>query len=129
VSANPYAPRVEFYADINVDGKMDLMMGDNVKATGKAVKFRVQLAGSPIADGAYTVHVVKDGNKFRDLQMSGKSPVAEFEDTPALIGRTYYRVQVYGPSTPYPQVPKSMELSGTMVGLSNPLFFNFNPNF
>jgi hypothetical protein len=72
---------------------------------------------------------VKDGNKFKDLQMSGKSPVAEFEDTPVQIGRTYYRVQVDGPSTPYPQVPKSMELSGTMVGLSNPLFFNFNPNF
>ncbi|HOY79934.1 MAG TPA: CehA/McbA family metallohydrolase [Hyphomonadaceae bacterium] len=29
VSANPYAPRIAFYADHNSDGAMDMMMGDN----------------------------------------------------------------------------------------------------
>jgi hypothetical protein len=129
VSANPYAPRVEFTADIDGDGKEDMMMGDNVKATGKLVKFRIQLSGKTDAAGTYTVHVVKNGNKFRDLQLPGKSQSVEFEDTPVAIGRTYYRVEVEGPPTPYPQVPKSMERSGSMVGLSNPLYFNFDPNF
>jgi len=92
VTTNPYAPRVEFYADLDQDGKMDMMMGDNVKATGKA-------------------------------------PFVEFTDTPATPGRTYYRVEVQGPVTPYPQVPESMALSGNMVGLSNPICFNFDPNF
>lgn len=129
VSANPYAPRVEFYADLDQDGRMDMMMGDNAKSTGKAVKFRVQLTGNAVPDAPYTVNVVKDGNKFGTFQTSGKMPTVEFTDAPAAIGRTYYRVEVHGPSTPYPQVPESVKYSGDMVGLSNPICFNFDPNF
>ncbi|QHN05107.1 histidinol-phosphatase [Granulicella sp. WH15] len=130
VSANPYGPRVEFYADLDQDGKMDMMMGDNVKATGKPVKFRVQLTGNTVAGATYTVRVVKDGNPFSTLQATGgKTTAVEFTDTPVSLGRTYYRVEVEGPQTAYPQVPGSMALSGNMVGLSNPLYFNFDPNF
>ncbi|WP_324676917.1 CehA/McbA family metallohydrolase [Hymenobacter sp. GOD-10R] len=129
VSANPYAPRVEFYADLNQDGKMDLMMGDNVVATGKPVKFRVQLTGKLAPGAAYTVSVVKNGGQLDTLQISGKTAMAEFTDTPATLGRTYYRVMVQGPPTAYPQVPESMALSEKMVGLSNPIYFNFDPNF
>ena len=130
VSANPYAPRVEFYADLDQDGKMDMMMGDNAKSTGKPVRFRVQLTGNTVAGATYTVHVVKDGNPFNTLQaIGGKTTMVEFTDTPQALGRTYYRVEVEGPPTAYPQVPKSMELSGNMVGLSNPIYFNFDPNF
>nr|WP_255551335.1 CehA/McbA family metallohydrolase [Granulicella sp. dw_53] len=129
VSANPYAPRVEFYADLDQDGKMDMMMGDNTKSTGKPVKFRVQLTGNTVPTASYTVNVVKDGNKFGTFQAIGKIPMVEFTDTPALLGRTYYRVTVEGPPTAYPQVPESMAMSGNMVGLSNPIYFNFDPNF
>lgn len=129
VSANPYDPRVEFYADLDLDGKMDMMMGDNAKATGKPVKFRVQLVGKTVADATYTVNVVKNGDPFNTYTMTGKTPVAEFIDTPAATGRTYYRVTVEGPQIAYPQVPGSMALSGNMVGLSNPIYFNFDPNF
>jgi hypothetical protein len=55
--------------------------------------------------------------------------MVEFTDTPAMLGRTYDRVEVEGPPTDYPQVPRSMALSGNMVGLSNPIYFNFDPNF
>ena len=129
VSANPYAPRVEFYADLDQNGKMDMMMGDNVKATGKPVKFRVQLSGNTVPDGEYTISIVKNGDPFSTLKTTGKTPIVEFTDTPATIGRTYYRVTVEGPPTAYPQVPGSMALSGNMVGLSNPIYFNFDPNF
>ncbi|WP_047488821.1 CehA/McbA family metallohydrolase [Terriglobus sp. TAA 43] len=129
VSANPNAPRVELYADTDGDGKMDMMMGDNVKATGKPVTVRVQLVGNNVADSTYTVHVIKNGNPFKTLQTTGSVPNVEFQDTPTLIGRTYYRVEVEGAPTPYPQVPKSMALSGNMVGLSNPIYFNFDPQF
>ncbi|TWI95593.1 PHP domain-containing protein [Mucilaginibacter frigoritolerans] len=129
VSANPYDPRVEFYADLDQDGKMDMMMGDNVKSTGKPVKFRVQLSGKVAPDATYTIKVVKNGDDFSTLQMSGKTPVVEFTDTPAISGRTYYRVTVEGPQNAYPEVPNSMALSGNMVGLSNPIYFNFDPNF
>ncbi|MBB5062557.1 CehA/McbA family metallohydrolase [Granulicella mallensis] len=130
VSANPYAPRVEFYADLDQDGKMDMMMGDNAKATGKAATFRIQLTGNTVQGAQYTLHVVKDGNPFKTLQATGgKTTIAEFTDTPQALGRTYYRVEVEGPPTAYPQVPGSTALNGNMVGLSNPLYFNFDPNF
>ena len=129
ISSNPYAPRIEFYADINQDGKMDMMMGDNTKATGKPVKFRVQLTGNMPADGEYTINIIKNGNPFGSFKTTGKTPMIEFTDSPATVERSYYRVEVQGTPTPYPQVPGSMALSGNMVGLSNPIFFNFDPNF
>jgi hypothetical protein len=71
ISANPYAPRVELYADLDQDGKMEMMMGDNAKSTGKPVNFRVQLTGNTVAGAVYTVRVIKDGNSFSTLQATG----------------------------------------------------------
>jgi hypothetical protein len=130
VTANPFAPRIEFYADLDHDGKMDMMMGDNIKATGKPVKFLIQLTGNTVPGAAYTIKVVKNGDPYDSLTTTGgKTTMVEFTDTPATLRRTYYRVTVEGPSTPYPQVPGSMALTGNMVGLSNPIYFNFDPNF
>jgi len=129
ISANPHAPRLEFQADLDQDGRMDLAMGDNARATGRPIRFRVQLAGKTAPGAAYTVSVIKDGAKFGSFEARGETPVAEFTDTPTAQGRTYYRVQVEGPSTPYPEVPGSVALSGNMVGLSNPIYFNFDPRF
>ncbi|HKQ13957.1 MAG TPA: CehA/McbA family metallohydrolase [Steroidobacteraceae bacterium] len=131
VSANPYAPRVELYADLDGDRRMDMMMGDNAASPAKPVTFRVQLVGKMSPDAVYTVNVVKNGEAFRSLQaaVQGNTAAAEFVDTPAASGRTYYLVQVAGPATPYPEVPGAAARGGTMVGLSNPLYFNFDPNF
>jgi hypothetical protein len=131
ISANPYAPRVEFYADLDQDGRMDVMMGDNAASAGKPVTFRVQLAGEMPLHAAFTITVVKNGGEFRSLQAAAdeNGVAAEFSDTPSVSGRTYYLVQVEGPPTPYPEVPGSTALSGKMVGLSNPIYFNFDPNF
>jgi hypothetical protein len=130
ISSNPYAPRVEFYADLNQDNKMDMMMGDNVKSTGKPVKFRVQLTGNIADTAVYTIKVIKNGGAFGTFQATaGKTPYYEFTDTPATTGRTYYRVVIEGPSTAYPQVPQAAALNGNMVGLSNPIYFNFDPKF
>lgn len=129
ISANPFAPRVEFYADLNQDGIPDMMMGDNTPATGKAVTFRVRLTGNTVPTGEYTIRVVKNGAPFGTFSARGPAPTAEFTDTPATTGRTYYRVVVEGTPTPYPQVPQAMALNGNMVGLSNPIYFNFDPNF
>jgi PHP domain len=129
ISPNPYTPRVEFYADTNQDGKMDMMMGDNVKATGKPVHFRIQLTGNTVPDSSYTFNVIKNGDPYAAYTANGAKPVVEFTDTPVFIGRTYYRVEVRGPVNPYPEVPQSKALSGNEVGLSNPIYFNFDPNF
>jgi hypothetical protein len=129
VSANPFAPRVEFYADIDGDGKMDMMMGDNAKSTGKPIKFRVELKGNVKADSTYTINVIKDGRKLGSYKMPGNNPVVEFTDTPKLVERMYYRLIVEGPPTDYPQVPRSAAVSNNMIALSNPIYFNFDPKF
>lgn len=129
VSANPHAPRVVFYADRDADGAMDMMMGDNAPSSGGAVTFRVELQGATPPGAVYTVSVVKDGAPFRTLEATGAQPVAEFTDTPPPEQRTYYRVTVEGTPTPYPEVPESQQRSGNMIGLSNPLYFNFDPAF
>jgi len=129
ISANPYAPRVEFYADLDQDGKQDMMMGDNAKPTGKPVRFRVQLTGNTAPGASYTVNVVKNGSKLGAFEATGSTPTVEFTDTPETLGRSYYRVVVEGPPSAYPEVPESMALSENMVGLSNPIYFNFDPNF
>jgi hypothetical protein len=41
----------------------------------------------------------------------------------------YYRLIVEGPQSDYPQVPGSMKVSGNMIALSNPIYFNFDPKF
>ena len=129
ISANPYAPRVEFFADIDQDDKMDMMMGDNAKSTGKPIKFRVQLTGNMLPDSVYTINVIKDGRKFGSYKVTAKNPTAEFTDTPKLADRMYYRLIVEGPPTNYPQVSGSMKVTGNMIALSNPIYFNFDPNF
>jgi hypothetical protein len=129
ISANPYGPRVEFTADLDGDGRPDMMQGDNVKPTGRPVTFHLRLAGRAEPGGTYTADVIKDGARFTTLTLQGAEPQASFTDTPATTVRTYYRLEVHGPQTPYPEVPGSTKLSGDMVALSNPIFFNFDPKF
>lgn len=127
ISSNPHAPRVEFYADLDADGEPDMMMGDNTGASGDLVNFRVDLVGGPAVTTPYTVKVITDGYTLLELAIPpGESSVA-FTDTPPAEQRKYYRVEVTGPQTPYPEVPISAALSGNMIALSNPIFFNFDP--
>ena len=128
VSANPLAPRVEFTVDLDGDGTADGMMGDNLRAPGGAVQFTVRLAGATLP-GPYTVRVTRDGAELGSYTATGQPPVARFSDAPATDARSYYRVLVEGPATPYPQVPASAALSGNMVGLGSPIYFNFDPSF
>lgn len=129
VSSNPFAPRVEFYADVNENGKFEMMMGDNAVSKGKPTKFLVQLMGNTLPNVEYTFTIIKNGRKINTLKAKGDVPVVQFEDAPEIKGRTYYRVTVEGTNTAYPQVPKSSAQSGNMVALSNPIYFNFNPKF
>jgi len=129
VSANPDDPRVELRADLDGDGQMDMMMGDNAKASGKPVTFQAKMVGGGITGAAYHIKVVKNGQDFGAYYTDPATGTASFTDTPAAQGRTYYRVVVEGPQTPYPLLPNSMALSGNMVALSNPVFFNFDPKF
>lgn len=129
VSANPDDPRVELRADLDGDGQMDVMMGDNAKASGKPVTFLARMVGGGIKGAAYHIKVIKNGQDLGAYYTDPATGSASFTDTPALQGRTYYRVVVEGPQAPYPQLPNSMALSGNMVALSNPVFFNFDPKF
>ncbi|MEO8685866.1 MAG: CehA/McbA family metallohydrolase [Devosia sp.] len=129
VSSNPYSPRVEFYADLNGDGIMDMMMGDNAKPSGHPVTFEVRLAGGGIAGANYSVRVIKNREPFGSFMTDARTRSVRFTDTPGSQERNYYRVEIEGPQVPYPEVPNSMAQSLNMVALSNPLYFNYDPNF
>ena len=129
ISVNPKSPRIEFYADLDEDGIMDMMLGDNTNAPSNPVKFRVKLAGATLPDSTYLIKVIKNGREFETMEASGNDIQVEFVDTPEEVGRTYYRIAVEGTPTPFPEVPNSMSISKNMVGLSNPIYFNFNPEF
>jgi hypothetical protein len=131
VSANPYCPRIEFYADTDGDGTSDMMMGDNAVSEGKPVKFTVKLTGKTEPGATYTVKVVTNGQRsgLGPYEMKAENPVVEFTATPRAEGRTYYRIVVEGPVADYPEVPAAKSLAGEMLGLSNPICFNYDPNF
>jgi len=131
ISVNPKSPRVEFYADLNEDGVMDMMMGDNANSPGNTVTFKVKLSGTTLPDSIYTIKVIKNGREFETIEAAGNGNEIEvkFSDIPREIGRTYYRIAVEGTPTPFPQVPNSTSISKNMVGLSNPIYFNFDPEF
>lgn len=125
ISSNPNAPRVEFYADLNRDGMMDMMMGDNTVPPGTPVNFRVDLVGVGAAVAPYMVTVIKNGAEFASFNLLPTAPSVSFTDTPAAEGRSHYRVQVEGQQAAYPEIPGAAALSANMVGLSNPIYFNF----
>lgn len=129
ISVNPYAPRVEFTADRDGDGAADMIMGDNETATGEEVVFTVSLVGSLDTSAGYTVKVVKDGAEFRSFNLPLGENSLTFTDAPAAQKRSFYRVEVRGPVPAYPQFPYSHLVSGPMVALSNPVYFNFDPDF
>ena len=125
VSVNPYAPRVEFYADQDRDGKMDAMMGDNLQSTGDSVRFTVKLSGTRNIGEGYTVNVFKNAKLLTTLSLDAQAEEISFLDAPSADGRSYYRVTVEGEPIPYPEVPKSVDLTDRMIALSNPIYFNF----
>ncbi|CAN5294531.1 hypothetical protein BH09PSE2_BH09PSE2_24500 [soil metagenome] len=87
ISANPYAPRVELTADVDGDGRPDLMMGDDVQASGCPVAFRVALSG-PMQSGPYTVRVIRNGAPFASLAIQAPASSATFTATPPAVGRS-----------------------------------------
>lgn len=129
VSSNPNNPRVELYADIDGDGAVEMMMGDNALATGAPVTFEVRLVGGGIPGVAYRVRVIKNREELGSFVTDASSRSVGFTDTPAKADRSYYRVEVEGPQAPFPEVPYSMAQSLNMVAMSNPIYFNYDPTF
>lgn len=105
IGANPFAPRVEFSADLNGDGRADMIVGDNADSTGKAIDFQVALVGGGNTAQSFTINIVKNGEPFQSFKLEEKRSLS-FTDTPAQSGRTYYRVEVRGAVQPYPQAKK-----------------------
>jgi len=126
ISASPYAPRVELTAAVDGEGRHEAMMGDKVTASGKPVTFHVRLGGGGIVWAQYQVQVVKNGEPLTQIAINADRPEGSFVDSPALGTRSYYRVEVQGPQSAYPQVPMAAGITGTMVALSNPIYFNFD---
>lgn len=129
VSSNPFNPRVELFAWFEGAEENVLMMGDNAEATGSKVTFEVRLSEGGIAGANYAVRVIKNRDFLCDAITDAQTRIARFEDVPAAGERSYYRVEITGPQAPYPEVPNSMLQSENMIALSNPIYFNYDPDF
>ncbi|MEJ2018679.1 MAG: hypothetical protein P8X51_10400, partial [Maritimibacter sp.] len=129
ISDHPNNPRVELYASLDGGESFTLMMGDNAVPTGGEVVFEVRLEGGCFDGVAYGVRVVKDRSEFGQFYTDPASHSLRFTDTPDPQKRSYYRVEVMGPQTPFPEVPFCMSQSGIMVAISNPIYFNYDPEF
>jgi hypothetical protein len=129
ITSNPNNPRVELYADIDADGRFEMMMGDNAPASGAPVTFEVRLVGGGVVGANYRVRVVKNREEFGSFITDATTRSVRFDDTPSAQGRSYYRVEIEGPQAPFPEVPNSMAQSQNMVALSNPIYFNYDPDF
>lgn len=129
ISSNPFNPRVELLADTTGSGQFDMMMGDNAIASGRPVTFEVSLGGSGLPGANYRVRVIKNREEFGTFITDAATNALRFVDTPAMDARSYYRVEIEGSQTPFPEVPNSMAQSQSMVALSNPIYFNYDPHF
>ena len=89
----------------------------------------MRLEGGGIPGANYAVRVIKNREFFADLVTDATTRTASFTDTPDANERSYYRVEITGSQAAYPEVPNSMAQSQNMVALSNPIYFNYDPDF
>ncbi len=129
ISANPNNPRVELFASLDGGETFELMMGDNAVSRGTPVIFEVRLHGGVQPDVSYDVRVIKNRAEFGRFSTDPATGTARFTDSPSTEHHSYYRVEIEGPQTPFPEVPVCMNQSGPMVALSNPIYFNYDPDF
>ncbi|HMI87846.1 MAG TPA: CehA/McbA family metallohydrolase [Polyangiaceae bacterium] len=122
ISYAPGAERLDFTADADLDGRFETVIGDNLRNDAKTIRFKIDILG-PRAGTIYRVAVLKNGAPFSSWE-SGDTPLT-FEDTPAAGERSYYRVELRGP-TPLPEAPPVSAVAyGDFIALTNPIYIAF----
>lgn len=121
----PTAERIELKADADGDGVYEAMMGDNLRASGKPLNLRIEIAGFRPLLAGYGVKVIKNGAVLLSYDGLAVQQTMDFQDTPAAGERSYYRVEVTGstPEAPLPAV--LLGFYGSFVGLTNPIYVGF----
>jgi hypothetical protein len=121
VSYAATAERLDFTADVDGDGSFETMVGDNVHpVAGKPIRFRIAIEGFRSAS-SYTANVFKNGTSLQSFPMAAQS--VTFEDTPTDGERTYYRVELHGPTSDAPIL--SGVAFGDMIALTNAIYVAF----
>ncbi|WP_269584474.1 CehA/McbA family metallohydrolase [Roseibium sp. Sym1] len=126
VSANPYAPRAELIVT-NRDGT--LFMGDIAPASGGSVTVRVTLSGGRIEEARYRVRIICNRKEVALLWTDPVTGAAEATLSLEPGIRAYLRAEIEGPQTPFPPAPYCTSQSGTMVALTGPVYFGYDPAF
>ncbi|GAB4577013.1 MAG: hypothetical protein Tsb0019_03790 [Roseibium sp.] len=126
VSANPGAPRAELTV---TDRGRTLFMGDLAPAPDGPLVLRVTLTGGRIEGARYRVRIVCNRNEVALLWTDPATGVAEAELTLEQGRRAYLRAEIEGPQTPFPPAPLCTSQSGSMVALTGPVYFGYDPAF
>jgi len=121
ISYAPGAERIDFTADADLDGRFEMIIGDNIlRDDGKLIRFKIDIAGHR-AGTTYRVAVVKNGAPFDSWDT--QDPALTFEDTPAAGEHSYYRVELRGPTPEAP--PVSAFAFGDFIAMTNPIYVSF----
>lgn len=92
------------------------------------MEFEVALVGGTLGDEPLEVKIIRNGAELQTFTMD-EVRVLNFKDTPEVGDRTYYRVEIRGTVPPYPEVPNAALVAGDLMAISNPIYFNFDPDF
>jgi len=121
VSYAPSAERIDFTADADLDGRFETIIGDNIlRGDGKRIRFKIDIV-NPRPGTTYRATVLKNGAPFDSWE--SEDPTLTFEDTPASGERSYYRVELRGPTPDAP--PASAPAFGDFIALTNPIYIAF----
>lgn len=117
ISYAPAGERVELMADVDGDGRYEVMMGDETGPVAGTVRFRVRVEGFR-DDVPPTLRVVRDGVVVDEVMMDG--PEYAWDDAEAAQAR-YVRVELRGSPVHVPS-PGALRLYGDLLALSNPVY-------
>ena len=124
ISYAPTSERIELAADRDGDGGYETLMGDNLPADGKTIRFKVTIVGYRPLLANYGVTIFKNGAVLKAYSGLAVSETISFEDTPDAGQRSYYRVEVTGTTPEAPLIATT--LYGQYVGMTNPIYVGFD---
>ena len=122
VSSSPTAPRAELSAETS---EGSVRMGATAPLPDGEVILTLALENALPAP--YRVRIISDRLEIATVWTDAETGTATLTVKPN--ARTYYRAEVEGPQTPCPDIPYAASQSGTMVALTNPVYFGYDASF
>ena len=123
VSFAPHGERVAIWADGDLDGAFETVMGDALpEATGETIRLGVEI-GNAEAGVERTIEVYSHASPLVPVASLTTTRLRETIDLPAIDGRGYYRVQLRGELQGVGVLLRG--LGSRVLSISNPIYAGY----